>query len=403
MDATGSGGNISADLTVDIYLNSKDVEKAGPVIKKTGKEGRRFSMELLGIMFAGMALQKSMQGLLSGAAEATGIFQLLSTALTIFFLPIMLALLPLILWFVEQIINADDETKQFVGAVVVLLMVFGFLLFMVGQMGLGIQALSMVITQLAGLFAGTLTGGSLITYSLFLAIAKILIVFIIIIVALALAWKHNFANIRGWSDDLFKGLSLMLDGFVEIFGGLWDLLIGIVELDGDKMNAALTRIFDGSLDLVDGLSQSILAIAGFLFEALLNIQDWLMIAFAKTMLWLFDTALDAVKKILTAFGVFDLLGGEENAAFKTQRNVSRGMHHMIDNLEVGNLAKGLGFSGAGITETEVEEKVIINKIEPTIAINGPLTVDSDERMQEMARVLEPLIANMMADKQWSWG
>ncbi len=110
---------------------------------------RGFRMEMLGVMFFGMGLQKFFTGLLQPALKLTGVFELWSTVLAILFLPIALLLLdfmmPLFMW----LINLSDETKLFIGKLVLLGAILGAALFLFGMFALGIGS---VILAFAGLF-----------------------------------------------------------------------------------------------------------------------------------------------------------------------------------------------------------------------------------------------------------
>jgi len=66
---------------------------------------RRFRMELLSVMFFGMALQRAFMGMIKPAFDMVKIFDILNITLGVIFLPIALllmeALLPIGQWFIE--------------------------------------------------------------------------------------------------------------------------------------------------------------------------------------------------------------------------------------------------------------------------------------------------------------
>jgi len=114
---------------------------------------KQFKMELLGIMFFGMMVQKTMFGLLRPAGDAVGIFEIWTSTLQIFFLPIMLALLPIMLMFMDWFIDAPEWLKLAIGGIVLFIGSLGALLFTYGAMSLGIRALMRDLPTFFNLFS----------------------------------------------------------------------------------------------------------------------------------------------------------------------------------------------------------------------------------------------------------
>ncbi len=112
---------------------------------------RGFKMEMLGVMFFGMGLQKFFTGLLKPALQLSGIFELWSSTLSILFLPVALMLLdlllPLFLWFM----NLSDATKLWIGKMVVIGAIIGGALFLFGMFALGIGSLILAFGGLLGI------------------------------------------------------------------------------------------------------------------------------------------------------------------------------------------------------------------------------------------------------------
>ncbi len=110
---------------------------------------RGFRMEMLGVMFFGMGLQRFFKGLLQPALQLTGVFELFSNVLAILFLPIALALLDWFLPIFDWLMNLSDATKLLIGKWVLFGLGMGVLLFLFGMFALGIGSL---ILAFAGLF-----------------------------------------------------------------------------------------------------------------------------------------------------------------------------------------------------------------------------------------------------------
>ena len=110
---------------------------------------RGFRMEMLGVMFFGMALQRFFTGLLKPALQMAGIFDLINTVLGIVFLPIVLALLDPILALANFLMNMSEGAKLALGKIVIFGAILGSVLFLIGTFALGIGS---IILAFGGLF-----------------------------------------------------------------------------------------------------------------------------------------------------------------------------------------------------------------------------------------------------------
>ena len=117
-----------------------------------------FRMEMLGVMFFGLALQQMFTSLLQPAMEAAGIFDLLGATLEILFLPISLVILDILMPFLEFFMNLPDSVKLAIGALVVAGLLFGFILFTVGSLALGIGSLILALGELVAIGPEILVG-----------------------------------------------------------------------------------------------------------------------------------------------------------------------------------------------------------------------------------------------------
>jgi len=122
--------------------------RLGNNVRKMTHGFRGFKMEMLGVMFFGMGIQKFFSGLLRPALEAAGVFKLWSTVLQVLFLPIVLKMLPYILKVADWIMNWSENTKVLVGRIVIWGAVLGGALFLVGMFALGIGSLIIVMSGL---------------------------------------------------------------------------------------------------------------------------------------------------------------------------------------------------------------------------------------------------------------
>jgi hypothetical protein len=110
---------------------------------------RGFRMEMLGVMFFGMGMQRFFTGMLRPAMELTGFFEIWKTTLQILFLPIAMKLLEWGIKFLEWVGNLKEETKFMIGKFVIFGAILGVFLFLIGTLALGIGSIILVF---GGLF-----------------------------------------------------------------------------------------------------------------------------------------------------------------------------------------------------------------------------------------------------------
>lgn len=110
---------------------------------------RGFRMEMLGVMFFGMAMSKMFSGLLKPSLETVGVFQLLKETLTILFLPIAIKVFGFFAKLLEFVSNLSPETKLMIGKFVLFGLAIGTVLFLIGTLALGIGS---IILAFSGFF-----------------------------------------------------------------------------------------------------------------------------------------------------------------------------------------------------------------------------------------------------------
>jgi len=120
------------------------------------KSFRNFRMEMLGVMFFGMAITGAFTGLLAPALKLSGVFELISTVLGLFFLPFALALLDVILPLADSMLNMSDETKVLIGWIAMAAAGFGLFMMVGGQLVLGLGGLVGAFLALVGPILGVI-------------------------------------------------------------------------------------------------------------------------------------------------------------------------------------------------------------------------------------------------------
>lgn len=118
-----------------------------------------FKMEMLGVMFFGMMLQRVFIGLLNPVMEAFGVMELFRLMLLVLFLPIMEAIFPFLLSMMEWFMNLPGPVKKAIGVFVLIGIVIGTLLMLIGTLTLGIGSLILIwplISSAVALFGALL-------------------------------------------------------------------------------------------------------------------------------------------------------------------------------------------------------------------------------------------------------
>lgn len=189
-------------------------------------------MEMLGVMFFGMALQRFFSGLIKPASETLGIMNLWTETLRLVFLPVMLTLLEPLLKFMFWLMNLPEPVKKAIGLFVIFGAIVGGLLFIVGQFALGIGSLILVF--------GSATTGILVVVGA--------------LVALGVALYFGFKMMEKWktlSDEtriklggLIKTIQF-LSNVGEMFALGGRLILGIFKAivgETDTLRSALTDL-----------------------------------------------------------------------------------------------------------------------------------------------------------------
>ena len=166
---------------------------------------RGFRMEMLGLLFFGMAIQRMFTGLIRPAAELFGIFDLWRVMLQIFFIPLMEDLLPMFLWLFTTITNASPAVKSLIGWFVVFMIVLGTLLFVIATLVLG-------------------TASAIIAWTFLGVMVSTLIVLFVIVAAILFIVSGVISIVQG----KWEGLGLVLIGIGAILlliAFWWGLLV----------------------------------------------------------------------------------------------------------------------------------------------------------------------------------
>lgn len=300
-------------------------------IRQMTHSTRGFKMELLSVMFFGMALNRFFTGMLKPALQWTGLLDLMGVTLGIVFLPVAMALLDIMLPIFEYLMALPEPIKLFIGILVVAGAILGGFLMVIGMVGLGVGGLiiafgSIVATLSAGLpLLGWFAGG-------FATIAAIIGAVILSTDTANAAFigmgKEGaktgsiFDNIYGIISGfvnilpepikgLVKGLKPLLKAIQALFKGDFSKLSGIVTgIIGKMIGTVQKTIIDGIIWVFGQLKT--LPVIGdviILFEKVWNaVAGWLMEASQiETLEDAIDFAIRSIQK-LGEWGLFLAVG-----------------------------------------------------------------------------------------------
>ena len=188
---------------------------------------RGFKMELLGVMFFGMGIQRFFTGLIKPALQAVGIFKLWSAILTILFLPVALKLLDWSIKFMEWL-NKNEGWKKFIRWVTIIGAVLGGALFLFGMFGLGIG--SLIIAFGAIITPIILAIGAFFTFMASMLSSKIGIL------ALIAAFIGLAPSVSAVGDEAKKQ------------GGIWNMITGVISSVVGKIIRKLDEMWEKFID-----------------------------------------------------------------------------------------------------------------------------------------------------------
>jgi hypothetical protein len=242
----------------------------GQAVKLATIDTRRFKMEWLSIMFAGMALDRVFGSLIGKQFELFGVTELLSAAWTITLLPIMEIITPLIYSLLDAFMNLPTGIQTAIGVFVLFGAILGKVFSIFGQIFLGIKGITTLFPGL-GTTIYDLGATILGLGSTFLIIAGVILA---VVVGMYLAWKTNFLGMKDTVQGFIDGVKQIFGGIVSIFKGILDIVVGLFTGDFNKVKKGIQEIFSGLWDfLVGGFKTAFNLIAGIVKGSLLIIYN----------------------------------------------------------------------------------------------------------------------------------
>lgn len=133
-EATDLAKDVTRQTTVTKRLDEKTGKYSETVRTKLTPTVKRFKFEFLGIMFAGMAIERAFKGITQAGMDMYGMGELINDAYGLTMLPIMDLLGDSMLGVIDTILNMSDEQKMAIGGALLMGQAFGGVLSAVGQL-----------------------------------------------------------------------------------------------------------------------------------------------------------------------------------------------------------------------------------------------------------------------------
>jgi len=262
--------------------------KLGNVMRQGMYQQRRFKMEWLSIMFAGMALDRAFGGLIRTQLQLFGVTDMMSGMWTTVLLPIMELITPAIYRMIEVLMNLPEGAKMAIGVFVLFGAVLGSFMAVIGQVFLGVMGFKLMLGP------GGLSGvvKSLTVFIVGLG-STILIVFAIIAavaVGIYLAWKTNFMNIRKTIKSWVAALKQHFNGIIGVIKGVLNIVKGIITGDFELVRKGIVQLFKGIWNfLIGGFKLAFYAIV-IVIKGSLKIIYNIIKVIIDAVLWIADKA-----------------------------------------------------------------------------------------------------------------
>lgn len=260
---------------------SGSIVSQGQAVKLATIYSRRFKMEWLSIMFAGMALERVFHGIVKSQMDLYGITQMTSDMWTIVMAPAMDLVSQGLYDIIDKIMQLPESTQMTIGLIVLGGDVFAKIVGALGQIFLAIMGLKMLFPGLVAAVARA-GGGMLGIFkaigavfaglsATFLIVAAIIVA---VLIGMYLAWKTNFLNMKETVQNFIDGIKQWFHGIIEIVKGVLMIIKGIFTGDFTLIKDGIVKIFKGLWDfLVGGFKAAFNLIAGIIKGALMIVYN----------------------------------------------------------------------------------------------------------------------------------
>ena len=274
-------------------LSSKELDKSNKSMIKSVKGLKQtFSMQFLGIMFGGMAIQKLFQGMATtakqsfmqitqGQGEAANAFMALDASIQLVRFSLgeaigsaLIPFIPKIIEIAEKVSDWIQNNKELTSGIVIGGIALGAFMMTIGQTVLVIEAL---INTLKGLIPASLVGKmaafiKLNGLSTFITIIGEVIFWLAILLA---AWQVNFGKIQETTfaivNRLWRIFRIIFDNLVPLFTDMFGLIKAIFEGDWNLIITYMSKVGLRLLKIIVQLATNIIGLIAELLVGVINL------------------------------------------------------------------------------------------------------------------------------------
>lgn len=225
----------------------------GSAVNVNTRSHERFRMELLSVMFFGMALSKMFRGWIDNVLKMTGVTDLLSAVMTMFLLPVIVPLIEHIVKIATALMDLPAPIRGAVGAFMIFITIIGTAIFMFGQFALGYIGMKAAFPALAVALGGGI--GAFLTFLGVLGlIAGAIVGFLAFMYLLIFDAIPGF--FRAWDvvREMIREDIPYLNMFVEAIECIYNAFMKLLSLDiggfFDEMGKALGKGIGGTVELI---------------------------------------------------------------------------------------------------------------------------------------------------------
>lgn len=222
----------------------------GQAARNAAIMSRRFKFEYLSVMFAGMALDRVLGGIIKTQMELFGVSGLLADAWTIVMLDVMDQITPKLYDMIDAFMNLPESMKLGIGWGILLGDSLAKILSAVGQIVLGFMGFKMIFPGTFAAISGWLSGLG----SGFLALAGIIAIaagiIAAIIIGMYIAWKNNFLGMQETVNVFVTAIKNIFGGLISIFSGILTVIKALFTGDFELLKEGLIKIIKGMADVI---------------------------------------------------------------------------------------------------------------------------------------------------------
>ena len=285
--------------------------RAAMGLRKATHGMRGFRMEMLGVMFFGMAMQRFFGGLMKTALEWSGIMDILSITLGVIFLPVVLQLTEMLIPVATWFMNLSESTRLWIGWIVILGFVIGTALMVIGMMALGLGSLIGMMT--GATFAGIIGAFAGIALAIGLVILSMMVL------------KGFFGGLDKEFDDSVSNWQANGGKLAKIMG----FIVRFFTIGGAIMSATFGNAISLILIAVNQMAKGItIAVVGTI-NFFIKLWNWIKKVAAR------GGSYSVTEKMVANTGAFDAI-----IANQEKKIADRSVDLLLNTPTLGNLLTG---------------------------------------------------------------